>query len=417
MAREKSTSLQPDYLLAFTVFLLLLFGVIMITSIGVPKSIALTKPTDVLFPMCGADGVDCYFLFKRHFIRLLLGVGAMLIASKIPYRFWKKISIPLFAIMFLMLIAVLIIGSTNNTVAKSWLYIYNNSVQPAEIAKLGLIFYFATWMERKGKDVENLKSGFVSFCIIAALVMLPVILQPDLGSTLVFGTIIVAIYFVAGAKIKHLLLGVLVAILLILMIVPFHPYLKHRFQSYIYPTEENCNPVVEEGEVERDYCWQTTQSNIAVGSGGLWGKGLTQGIQKSYWLPQAADDFIFAASAEELGFLRILFVVIAYTVIGYRGYRIANNAPDRFSMLTASGITTWIVAQAFINIGVNTGLMPVTGITLPFVSYGGSSLIATLIGVGVLLNISKHIEPYASTYRRRRHSGAYASAGSSYRRI
>lgn len=401
-----------DYVLIFTVFILLLFGVVMITSIGVPKSIALTKPADVLFPTCGAQGVDCYFLFKRHFIRLVLGILGMLIVARIPYRFWKKVSIPMFAIMFAMLIAVLLIGSTNNTIARSWLYLYNNSIQPAEIAKLGLIFYFATWMERKGKDVGNFKSGFVSFCIVAALILLPVILQPDLGSTLVFATIIVAIYFAAGAKIRHLFLGVLVSILMVLIIVPFHPYLKHRFKAYIYPTSENCQPVDE----DRDYCWQTEQSNMAVGSGGFWGKGLTQGIQKSYWLPQASDDFIFAASAEELGFSRIVFVIIAYAVIAYRGFHIANYAPDRFSMLVAAGITTWIVAQAFINIGVNIGLMPVTGITLPFVSYGGSSLISTLIGVGVLLNISKSTQ-YAATYRRRRDSGTYAPSGRGYRRI
>lgn len=415
MTQKKSAlANQPNYLLAFTIFALLLFGVMMITSIGVPKSIALTKPTDVLFPTCGADGVDCYFLFKRHMLRLGIGVVAMFIAAKIPYRFWRKIAVPLAGIMFIMLIAVLVVGTTYNTIAKSWFLIYNNSIQPAEIAKIGLIFYFATWMERKGKDVGDLKDGFIAFCAITALVLLPVMLQPDLGSTLVFAVIMVAIYFVGGARIRHLLLGGLVALLIIALVIPFHPYFKYRFKAYINPTEENCQPLSK--GIQRDYCWQTNQSNIAVGSGGFFGKGLTQGIQKINWLPQASDDFIFAASAEELGFVRIIFVIIAYSVIGYCGFKIANYAPDRFGMLVATGITTWIVGQAFINIGVNTGLMPVTGITLPFVSYGGSSLISTLFGAGVLLNISKHTEPYASPSRRRRDSGAYAPARHSYRR-
>lgn len=415
MTQKKSALTgQPDYLLAFTVFMLLLLGVIMITSIGVTKSIALTKPADVLFPTCGVDGVDCYFLFKRHMLRLGIGAVAMLIAMKIPYRFWRSVAIPVFGIMFVMLIAVLLVGTTHNTVAKSWFLIYNNSIQPAEIAKIGLIFYFATWMERKGKDVEDLKDGFIAFCVITMLVILPVMLQPDLGSTLVFAVIMVAMYFMGGARIRHLLLGGLIALLIIGIVLPFHPYLKYRVRAYINPTEENCQPLAE--GIQRDYCWQTNQSNIAVGSGGFFGKGLTQGIQKSNWLPQASDDFIFAASAEELGFLRIIFVVIAYGVIAYSGFRIANYAPDRFSMLVATGITTWIVGQAFINIGVNIGLMPVTGITLPFISYGGSSLISTLFGVGVLLNISKHTEPYASPVRRRRHGGAYAPARHSYRR-
>lgn len=415
MAQQKSAqSGQPDYSLAFTVFALLLFGIIMITSIGVPKSIALTRPADLLFPTCGVDGVDCYFLLKRHIVRLGIGLAAMLIAMKIPYRFWRKVAVPLFGIMFVMLVAVLLVGTTHNTVAKSWFLIYNNSIQPAEIAKIGLIFYFATWMERKGKDVGDLKDGFISFCVITALVLLPVILQPDLGSTLVFAVIMVAIYFVGGARIRHLLLGSMVALLMIAVIVPFHPYFKYRFKAYIHPTEENCQPLSE--GIQHDYCWQTNQSNIAVGSGGFFGKGLTQGIQKINWLPQASDDFIFAASAEELGFLRIIFVVGAYGFIAYRGFRIANYAPDRFSMLVATGITTWVAGQAFINIGVNTGLMPVTGITLPFVSYGGSSMIATLFGMGVLLNISKYTEPYASPIRRRRDGGAHAPARHSYRR-
>jgi cell division protein FtsW len=137
------------------------------------------------------------------------------------------------------------------------------------------------------------------------------------------------------------------------------------------------------------------------------GKGLTKGVQKSYWLPQAADDFIFAASSEELGFFRITFVVLAFGVIAYRGFLIARYAPDRFGMFTAVGVTLWITGQAFINIAVNTGVLPITVITLPFISYGGSSLVATLMGAGVLLNISKYtpISSYVSSPNRRRDSG------------
>ena len=170
------------------------------------------------------------------------------------------------------------------------------------------------------------------------------------------------------------------------MLIANMTHLRERFVSY----------VTLDKECVQDYCWQSVQANIAVGSGGIFGKGLTQGVQKSYWLPQASDDFIFAASAEELGFIRIFLVVLIYAYIGYRGFKIANTAPDRFSMLLATGITTWIVAQAFINIAVNVGLMPVTGITLPLVSYGGSSILSTLIGIGILINISKYSTPYAS---------------------
>jgi len=239
-------------------------------------------------------------------------------------------------------------------------------------------------MDEKNKDVESFQYGFLPFCVISGLLLLPVILQPDLGSTLVLAIIAVSIYFVAGARIRHLALGAFAALLISMMVIANVSHVRERFLAYV-SLDQECS---------ENYCWQTQQANIAVGSGGFWGKGLTQGVQKSLWLPQASDDFIFAASAEELGFIRIFLVVITYVFIAYRGYKIANTAPDRFSMLLATGITTWITAQAFINIGVNTGLLPVTGITLPLVSYGGSSILSTLIGIGILLNISKYTTPY-----------------------
>lgn len=374
---------KSDTVLLIVTFALLLFGVVMITSIGVPKSIQLSAP-NILYPNCEQDGVDCYLLFKNHIIRVLAGVIGLIICAKIPYKFWRRIALPFFGTILFLLLVVLIAGKGFGTIAKSWLVIFNTSFQPAEFAKLALIFYLARWMDEKNKDVESFQYGFIPFCVITGLLVMPVVLQPDLGSTLVLVVLAVSIYFVAGAKFRHLALGAFAAFLISLMIIANVSHVRERFVAYI-TLDKEC--------VE-DYCWQSEQANIAVGSGGFWGKGLTQGVQKSYWLPQASDDFIFAASAEELGFLRIFLVVLAYVTIAYRGYKIANRAPDRFSMLLATGITTWIIAQAFINIAVNTGLLPVTGITLPLISYGGSSILSTLIGIGILLNISKHTTSY-----------------------
>jgi cell division protein FtsW len=169
-------------------------------------------------------------------------------------------------------------------------------------------------------------------------------------------------------------------------------------------------------ECLEDYCWQSQQANIAVGSGGFFGKGLTQGVQKSYWLPQASDDFIFAASAEELGFIRIIFVIIAYFVIALRGFQIASRAETNFETSLAVGITTWITVQAFINMAVNTAIAPVTGITLPFISYGGSSLVASLIGIAILLNISQRTTHYAHSPNRGRNRRTRYSKPGRYRR-
>lgn len=398
---------KSDKVLLSVIFGLVLFGLVMITSIGVPKSIQLSAP-EILYPNCDQEGVDCYLLFKNHLLRLVVGLIAMVIAAKISYKFWRKISLALFSIFIFLLLFVLIFGSSLNTIAQSWLVLFNSiSLQPAEYAKLGLILYLARWMDEKTKDVGSFQYGFIPFCIITGFIVLPIVLQPDLGSTLVITVIAVSIYFIAGARIRHLLLGAFAALLISIMVIANVTHVRERFVAYVSMDKECIE----------DYCWQSEQANIAVGSGGFWGKGLTQGVQKSYWLPQASDDFIFAASAEELGFLRISLVVIAYVVIAFRGFRIANRAPDRYSMLVATGITTWITAQAFINIAVNTALLPVTGITLPLVSYGGSSILATLIGLGILLNISKYTTSYEThRFHGRRHGRAYYPEHSSLKK-
>ncbi len=405
MIRMKSI-LKADQILMLAVFLLLIFGLVMITSIGVPKSIQLSAP-GVLYPNCGDAEVDCYLLFKNHLIRLGVGIVAFFVAFKLPIKFWEKISIVLFFGMFFMLSFVLLMGDGFGTIAKSWLVISGTSLQPTEFAKLALILYLAYFFTKKGRKIEDFAEGFIPFVIMSGLIAVPMLMQPDLGSTLVIGVIAVSMYFIAGARAKHLLIGFFAALFLAIILVTSISHVRERFVSFSNVGEE----------CVEDNCWQSKQANIAVGSGGLFGKGLTQGIQKSYWLPQATDDFIFAASAEELGFLRIVFIIIAYFVIAQRGFYIANHARSNFESLVAVGITVWIVMQAFINIAVNTALMPVTGITLPFVSYGGSSLIASMVGVGILLSISAQKGNHARTTNRRRNSRSRNSKPGRYRRI
>lgn len=388
---------RGDNVLFLMFLILLVFGLVMITSIGVPKSIQLSAP-DILYPNCSDPQVDCYLLFKNHLMRLAVGALVMFIAIKIPHRFWKKISVLFFGGTILMLLFVLVAGSRYTTFARSWLVLFNTSLQPTEFAKLALIFYLAHWMEKKGKQVGSFEQGFIPFCIITGAMVFPILLQPDLGGTLVVACIAAAMFFVGGAQVRHLLLGGFVTFLASILIVSNVGHVRDRFQAFLSP-DKKCM---------EDYCWQSEQANIAVGSGGIWGKGLTQGVQKSYWLPQASDDFIFAASAEELGFIRIFLLVLVYLVIAYRGFQIAAHAPNRFAQLSAAGITTWILAQAIINISVNIALMPVTGITLPFVSYGGSSLISVMLGAGILLQISQHTSStYANSPERRGNRRSY----------
>ncbi|MFT7183989.1 MAG: cell division protein FtsW, partial [Oceanicoccus sp.] len=261
-----------------------------------------------------------------------------------------------------------------------------NSLQPSEIGKFAMIFYLSYLFSEKISlaKLQDWKEGFLKFTMVAGGIIGLVVLQPDFGSALVMVCIAVTIYFLAGANWRHFVVGGAIVLFLAMIALATQPHIRKRVVSFLEPNNECL-----------DDCWQTRQANIAIGSGGFWGKGLTQGIQKSYWLPQAADDFVFAASAEELGFIRTSFIVLLYLMISYRGFQIANHAPNKFAMLAAGGISAWISAQAFLNIMVNTALFPITGVTLPFMSYGGSSMVTTLMAVGVLLNISQYTKTNA----------------------
>lgn len=399
------SSIKFDAPLALTVLFLLIFGIVMITSIGVPKSIALSAP-GVMYPSCSDVNVDCYLLFKKHIFRILLGLVAFFVCLKIPLKFWRRLAPYIFGLAVITLFLVSFLGRDYGTIAKTWVTFFNTSFQPSEFAKIALIFYMAFWLSKKKDALESFANGFVPFCIISGLMILPVMLQNDFGTAFVMALIVVTMFFMAGASLKHIGIGILVAFLGVLILVSTVEHVQKRFQGFTN---------IDEGCLET-YCWQSQQANIAIGSGGFWGRGLTQGVQKSYWLPQASDDFIFAASAEELGFIRIIFVVLAYFFISYRGFSIASHSQNNFEMLVAMGITTWISFQAFINIAVNTALMPVTGITLPFISYGGTSLISSLAAIGILLNISKNLSYHAHNFNGGRNRRSRYSQYGRYRR-
>ncbi|QQR54661.1 cell division protein FtsW [Candidatus Peregrinibacteria bacterium] len=391
-----------DRVLLLAVLALVLIGVVMITSIGVPKSIRLSAP-DLAYGNCADAAVDCYLILKKHVVRAALGLVAMLIAWKMPYKAWKTLA-PLFYIAGVaLLVYVLAAGDENGTFAKSWINLpalpFIDSVQPSEIAKLGLIFYLSYFLSEKisYEKLQDFKEGFLKFALIAGLIIGLIVSQPDVGSAIILAAIAGVIYYIAGANIKHIAVVLGIGAFFALIAFSTQDHIQTRVQAFFQPVSE-CD-----GE---DYCWQTKQANIAIGSGGFWGKGLTQGIQKSFWLPQAVDDFIFAATAEELGFVRMSLIVLLYATIAYRGFQIASHAPNKFSMLLATGISTWITIQAFVNIMVNTALFPITGITLPFMSYGGSSMVMTLFAIGVLLNISQSYAKNEYSADRRRYGRA-----------
>jgi cell division protein FtsW len=216
-------------------------------------------------------------------------------------------------------------------------------------------------------------------------------MQPDFGSVLVIAVIAASMFFAAGGSPVHIMGGALMAAAMAYPIIMSKEYIRNRFLTFL-------NPELDPLKIG----FQIKQALIAIGSGGLFGVGFGKSIQKFGYLPEVQGDTIFAAAAEELGFIRICFLVAAYIFIAYRGYRIAGNAQDRFSMLIATGITSWFAFQAIINMGVNLAILPLTGLTLPFISYGGSSLMVTMLAAGILLNISRYAETGANFANRRR---------------
>lgn len=357
---------KPDYVLALTVFLLSVFGVVMIFSASVVTS-------QEYF------GNSHYFAY-RQIISLIIGLILMVVAYSIDYRFWKKIALPLFLASLLLLVAVFFPGIGKQFGgAHRWIGVGNQVIQPSEIVKLTFLIYLAFWLEKKGEGVRDFSTGFLPFIFLIGVLGFLIMSQPDLGTLSVIAITAVVIFYISGARYTHLAIGGASALAILAILIKAAPYRMQRLTVFLNPNSQTLGAA-----------YHVNQALLAVGAGGLWGLGFGQSKQKYLYLPQAHTDSIFAIIAEELGFVRSTLVIGAYIFLANRGLKIAKNAPDHFAKLLAAGITTWIVVQAFINIAAMLSLLPLTGIPLPFISSGGSSLIFTLFAVGILLNISKY---------------------------
>jgi len=386
---------EIDRVLAIVIFCLMIFGIIMISSVSVYESYQLTN--DMVGQGLMKEPTNSFYLW-RHFWRVLLAVPVWIFAIYFPLKFWKKAALPLFVISILLLILLFIPGiGANYGTSTSWINLpFLPSIQPAEIIKLTLIFYLAVWMEKRQELVRSFQYGFIPFTVLLSVVVILLAMEPDFGSVLVIAVISAGMFFAAGGNILHIFAGGLLAAIMAYPIIMSKEYIRNRFLAFLNPDLDPLN-----------IGFQIKQALIAIGSGGVFGVGFGKSIQKFGYLPEVQGDTIFAAAAEELGFIRIAFLILAYTIIAFRGYRIATHAQDRFSMLVAVGITSWFAFQAIINMGVNLAVLPLTGLTLPFVSYGGSSLITNIIAAGVLLNISRYAEEPTHFASRRRVRGTY----------
>lgn len=360
---------KPDYLLSILVFALMIFGIIMVSSASVVKSYDVT------------DGASNNLYLYRQISAVGLGILAWIIVQRIDYHFYKKYYVWFLVASIVLLAAVFLPFVAKDYGANRWLGFGSLVFQPSEIVKLFFAIFLAGWFSRSEKIASNFWSGFLSFMFITGIVAFLIAWEPDLGTTTVVLAIALSIYFVAGANFWHLAAAAPFGLGAIWILIKTSPYRWDRLMTFLNPE----NDVLGVG-------YHVNQAIIAIGSGGLWGLGFGNSMQKFNYLPEAASDSIFAIICEELGFVRAILVVLVYIFIAVRGYSIAKRVPDAFGKYLATGITTWFSFQAFVNLAAMIGVLPLTGVPLPFVSYGGTSLVISLVGLAVLLNISKHAQ-------------------------
>jgi cell division protein FtsW len=318
------------------------------------------------------------YYFERQLIWLALGLVLLWCGAHLDYHRLRALAWPLGAVAVALLVLVLLphIGVEVNG-ARRWLRVGPMQMQPAELAKVAAIVFMALWLERHRGRLGSLENGVLPFLALLGGLAILIILERDLGTTLIVAAILLAQFLVAGGRKRHVLLLGLIVGLSVYVFIRMEPYRLHRILAFIDPWADPLNTG-----------FQSIQSVLALGSGGIAGVGLGQSIQKYQWLPFAHTDFIFAILGEETGLIGTSLVLGLFALFTYRGYRVALKAPDAFGSLLACGVTSWIAVQALINIAAVTVTLPTTGIPLPFISYGGSSLAITLLAVGILMNVS-----------------------------
>ncbi len=362
-SRPKLPPLAYDLPLLFSVLFLVGIGIVMVYSAS--SSLALKR-----------FGSEYYFIRKQAFFAMA-GIVALVVYRHFPYRLLRPLAYPLLLVAFLLLIATLFSGFGYTAGgAKRWLRIGGFSFQTSELARFALIIFMAYSIHKKEYQIKEFTIGFLPHVIVLGLFTILIFLQPDFGSVVILGALTWIMLFAGGTRIVHLLSVLLLLIPVLAVFMTSADYRMRRITSFLnpwmYPTEEG---------------YQITHSLMAFGTGGLWGTGIGKGYQKLFYLPEPHTDFIFSVIGEELGLIGVLLILLLYVFILWRGIAIARNATDNFGSLVALGLTASIGLQVCINMGVTLGLLPTKGLTLPFLSYGGTSLLINMAAIGILMNI------------------------------
>jgi cell division protein FtsW len=366
MARK----LKSDRVLFFATILLVSLSVVMVYSASAPMALQ-------------RFGSSSMFLIRQA-MWALMGVSFLYCIMKVDYRNYRQ---PAFiwtslVLVVLALVAVFFRAPVNG--ARRWFGIGGIGVQPSEVAKLVAVFFIAALLERRMHRIDDIPYALAPIAIVVVSLIALILAEPDFGTSMSLALIAAVMVFAAGLNYRYVAGVVLASLPVLYIVVMGSAYRRRRTLAFLNPWDDPLG----DG-------FQIIQSLIAVGTGGLWGRGLMNGVQKLFYLPEPHTDFIYSVISEELGLIGATVVLACFCVVTWRGLRIALQAPDSFGAFLALGLTTMVAVQAFENISVVLGLMPTKGIPLPFVSAGGSSLLINLIGMGILLNVSQHASPEA----------------------
>ena len=364
MASKKQTQGRYDYSLLIPTLMLLGLGLVIIYSAS--SLLAAHKLG------------DSYYYLKKQAVFCLMGLCLLIFAKNIPCHFYRKLIYPLLFFSVALLVLLLIPGvGVKVGGASRWLRYAGFSFQPSELAKLALAIYMAYSMAKKGPHMAQFSKGLAPHLVVAGAFMILILLQPDLGTSIIIGCWLLILVFVGGVNIFHLLTVLLLSVPLLMWLVLRADYRLKRWWAFLNPWED-----------PQGLGFQIIHSFLAFGSGGVLGVGLGNSKQKLFYLPEPHTDFILSIVAEELGLVGLFIIIILFSILIMRGIKISLSARDLYSSYLALGIVSFIGLQVLVNMGVVMGLLPTKGLTLPLISYGGSSLVINLLGIGMLLSIS-----------------------------
>ena len=370
MAEGKTKFQLADY------DLVMLLMVIALTSFGI---VMVYSASSVMAAKNFHDGA---FFLKRQAVFAVIGFCVAAVVMRIDYHHWRKLAVPMLLFCLLLLVLVLIPGIGGKVKGASrWIRLPGFNLQPSEFAKIALIIYMAYSLEKKYDRIKSLSYGFLPYMVVLMVMLLLILKQPDMGAALTLAGVTVLMLFAAGTRLVFLLGTIMVAAPFIAFLVYHSAYRLRRIKAFMNPEQDPTG-----------IGWQIIQSKYAFGAGGFLGQGLGEGKQKLFYLPEAHTDFILSVIGEELGFAGVIVVVGMFLILVLRAMRIATAAPDPFGRFLALGIAVLFAIEATVNMGVVSALLPTKGLALPFISYGGSSLIISLFAVGILLNISSALK-------------------------